>query len=227
MTRLLAQFGWVTLVLVLLLTFFGCEEQKSPQVATTVRQEDVPPPVASPPPELLATQRAFIEVSQQVTPAVVNIRAERMRSVERLSPLFEEFFEYILSAKITRCIHLIRIVCKTGPPLPNRLSQAQFKTANIFIAVVACLAVVDAFVFVDIIHKRLLIRDIVIKSGGLNQQGIKQNVVVPQFIRDRFGKSQIGIAVITYGAASGVASQAKHFFVRGQLFKMTVIEKEF
>ncbi|MBW2450914.1 MAG: Do family serine endopeptidase, partial [Deltaproteobacteria bacterium] len=49
-------------------------------------------PVKDPPPELLAAQRAFIEVSTQVTPAVVNIRAERITSTRRLGPLFEDFF---------------------------------------------------------------------------------------------------------------------------------------
>lgn len=61
-------------------------------MSTTVRQQETAPPVESPAPELLLSQRAFIEVSEKVTPAVVNIRAERIRTVDRLNPLFEEFF---------------------------------------------------------------------------------------------------------------------------------------
>lgn len=70
----------------------GCDERQETHLASSARQAEVPPPVAAPAPELLLSQRAFIEVSQKVTPAVVNIRAERVRAVDRLSPLFEEFF---------------------------------------------------------------------------------------------------------------------------------------
>jgi Do/DeqQ family serine protease len=70
----------------------GCNEQQETRMTTSVRQVESPPPVAAPAPELLLSQRAFIEVSEKVTPAVVNIRAERVRPVDRLSPLFEEFF---------------------------------------------------------------------------------------------------------------------------------------
>ena len=61
-------------------------------MTTTVRRAESPPPVEEPAPELLLSQRAFIEVSEKVTPTVVNIRAERMREVDRVNPLFEEFF---------------------------------------------------------------------------------------------------------------------------------------
>ena len=74
----------------LLLT--GCEDQRETRVATSVRDTASPPPVEAPPPELLLSQQAFIAVSQKVTPAVVNIRAERVRAMERINPLFEEFF---------------------------------------------------------------------------------------------------------------------------------------
>jgi len=70
----------------------GCNEQQETRMTTSVRQVESPPPVAAPAPELLLSQRAFIEVSEKVTPAVVNIRAERVRPIDRLSPLFEEFF---------------------------------------------------------------------------------------------------------------------------------------
>ncbi len=78
--------------LLLLLALLGCNEQQETRINATVRQTDSPPPVESPAPELLLSQRAFIAVSEKVTPAVVNIRAERMRAVDRISPLFEEFF---------------------------------------------------------------------------------------------------------------------------------------
>ena len=70
----------------------GCEERPVATLEKSVRIAEVPPPVARPPAELLATEMAFTEVSQKVTPAVVNIRAERVRTVSRLRPLFEEFF---------------------------------------------------------------------------------------------------------------------------------------
>ncbi|BCR06436.1 peptidase [Desulfuromonas versatilis] len=70
----------------------GCREQREARVPTSVRDAKVKPPVEKPAPELLSTQAAFIEVSQKVTPSVVNISAERMRSAGELGPLFENFF---------------------------------------------------------------------------------------------------------------------------------------
>jgi Do/DeqQ family serine protease len=70
----------------------GCEERPLATIEKSVRTEEARPPVEHPPAELLATQRAFTEVSSKVTPAVVNIRAERVRSVPRLGPLFDDFF---------------------------------------------------------------------------------------------------------------------------------------
>lgn len=72
--------------------FAGCGEKPSADLQTSVRNEKAPPPVAEPAPELLSTQRAFMEVSQKVTPTVVNISATRMASTRGLGPLFEEFF---------------------------------------------------------------------------------------------------------------------------------------
>ena len=70
----------------------GCDERPLATIEKSVRTEEARPPVGQPPAELLATQRAFTEVSTKVTPAVVNIRAERVRAVPRLGPLFDEFF---------------------------------------------------------------------------------------------------------------------------------------
>ncbi|MDH3454303.1 MAG: DegQ family serine endoprotease [Desulfuromonadales bacterium] len=70
----------------------GCNERQETRLTSSVRQAESAPPVGAPATELLLSQRAFIEVSEKVTPAVVNIRAERVRTIDRLSPLFEEFF---------------------------------------------------------------------------------------------------------------------------------------
>jgi Do/DeqQ family serine protease len=70
----------------------GCDDRRETDLTSSIRQTGAPPPVESPAPELLLSQRAFIEVSEKVTPTVVNIRAERVHKVERLSPLFEDFF---------------------------------------------------------------------------------------------------------------------------------------
>lgn len=75
-----------------MLLFAGCNEQQETSMTSSVRQSESPPPVEAPAPELLLSQKAFIEVSEKVTPVVVNIRAERTRKVDRLSPLFEQFF---------------------------------------------------------------------------------------------------------------------------------------
>jgi Do/DeqQ family serine protease len=84
---------FATLLMVLpWLVFAGCGEQQETHVATSVRQTETPPPVEAPAPELLLSQKAFIEVSEKVTPAVVNIRAEKVKTLDRLNPLFEEFF---------------------------------------------------------------------------------------------------------------------------------------
>lgn len=82
---------WLLLLLPWLL-LAGCKDQRETRVATSVRDTAALPPVEAPPPELLLSQQAFIEVSHKVTPAVVNIRAERVRATDRVNPLFEEFF---------------------------------------------------------------------------------------------------------------------------------------
>lgn len=71
----------------------GCQEQRQDaSIPVSVRDSKVAPPVEKPPKELLTTQRAFSEVSQKVTPAVVNIQAARVRRVPQLGPMFEDFF---------------------------------------------------------------------------------------------------------------------------------------
>ena len=89
--KLFVKGSWLLLI-VSGLFLFGCDDRRETSLTTTVRQAESQPPVTDPAPELLQTQRAFIEVSAKVTPSVVNISAERVRMVERLSPLFEEFF---------------------------------------------------------------------------------------------------------------------------------------
>ncbi|MEZ4484440.1 MAG: Do family serine endopeptidase [Syntrophotaleaceae bacterium] len=71
----------------------GCREQRqTANIPVSVRDSRVAAPVEKPPQELLATQQAFTEVSQKVTPAVVNIQAERVQRLPRLGPMFEDFF---------------------------------------------------------------------------------------------------------------------------------------
>jgi len=70
----------------------SCQDDQQAHLATSVRTSQVEPPVPAPAPELLSTQQAFIEVSEKVTPAVVNIRAERIRRGGDLGPLFDEYF---------------------------------------------------------------------------------------------------------------------------------------
>lgn len=70
----------------------GCDERPQATIEKSIRTAEARPPVEQPPAELLTTQRAFTEVSAKVTPAVVNIRAERVRAISRLGPLFDDFF---------------------------------------------------------------------------------------------------------------------------------------
>jgi Do/DeqQ family serine protease len=81
------------LILPLVLPLAGCgNEDRQARVPTSVRSEKVKPPVEKPAKELVSTQEAFIEVSQKVTPVVVNIRAAKASSSNELGSLFEEFF---------------------------------------------------------------------------------------------------------------------------------------
>ncbi len=77
----MARFHALPLLLLLagFTLLFGCDKQTETPIRSTVRDEKVKPPVEKPAPELVSTQQAFIEVSEKVTPAVVNIRAARIR----------------------------------------------------------------------------------------------------------------------------------------------------
>jgi len=76
----------------LLLPLSGCKREQETHIPTSVRSDKVKPPVEKPAPELISTQEAFIEVSEKVTPAVVNISAARMAAAREISPFFEDFF---------------------------------------------------------------------------------------------------------------------------------------
>lgn len=56
-------------------------------------------PVPQPAPELVAAQAAFIEVSEKVTPSVVNIQAARVNRGPQLGPLFEDFFNELFRGR--------------------------------------------------------------------------------------------------------------------------------
>jgi Do/DeqQ family serine protease len=92
MLKLFSRLSVSWLLILPWLLLGGCNERQETSLTSSVRQTESLPPVEAPAPELLLTQRAFIEVSEKVTPVVVNIRAERVRTVDRISPLFEEFF---------------------------------------------------------------------------------------------------------------------------------------
>ncbi len=89
----LRSFPNLLTICLLALSLTGCEKNTETPIRTSVRDERVKPPVEKPAPELISTQQAFIEVSEKVTPAVVNIRAARLRAVGgEMGPLFEDFF---------------------------------------------------------------------------------------------------------------------------------------
>jgi Do/DeqQ family serine protease len=98
MLMLFSRLSGGVLLLLPWLVLGGCNERQETHLTRSVRQEEAPPPVEAPAPELLLSQRAFIDVSEKVTPAVVNIRAERVRMVDRISPLFEDFFGEFFNA---------------------------------------------------------------------------------------------------------------------------------
>jgi len=79
-------------LLLCLLPLTACQDDRQAHLSTSVRTSEVKPPVPAPAPELLSSQQAFIEVSEKVTPAVVNIRAEHIRRGGDLGPLFDEYF---------------------------------------------------------------------------------------------------------------------------------------
>jgi len=103
----------------------GCREQRqTAEIPVSVRDSKVVPPVEKPPRELLATQRAFTEVSQKVTPAVVNIQAARVQRLPRLGPMFEDFFgelfkRYPQSRRQTKSLGSGVIISDSGYILTN------------------------------------------------------------------------------------------------------------
>lgn len=73
-------------------TLPACKTDSNKPTAPDTPPAAQAPPVPEPAPELLATQAAFIDVSEKVTPSVVNIQAARVSRTPRLGPLFEDFF---------------------------------------------------------------------------------------------------------------------------------------
>lgn len=92
MHRLTKPALYLLFLAALLLSLSGCQREQETRIPTSVRSDKVKPPVEKPAPELISTQEAFIEVSEKVTPAVVNISAARLASAREFGPLFEDFF---------------------------------------------------------------------------------------------------------------------------------------
>ncbi|MDT8440144.1 MAG: Do family serine endopeptidase [Desulfuromonadales bacterium] len=92
MYRMLSTLHSVLFGLAVILLIAACNRQDAtpPGAPQTDQAEAIS--TGAPPAELLATQQAFIAVATQITPAVVNIRAERRRDESPLGPLFDEFF---------------------------------------------------------------------------------------------------------------------------------------
>ncbi len=66
----------------------GCQQRTSQEESAKVIEK----PALEPQKELLKTQKAFVEVSQRVIPAVVNIRAARKAKTDKFGMLFDKFF---------------------------------------------------------------------------------------------------------------------------------------
>lgn len=75
----------------LIFTFGGCQQERPPKEQSK-EEKTVGKPTFQPARELLETQKAFVDVSQRVIPAVVNIRAARKVKADRFGMLFDEFF---------------------------------------------------------------------------------------------------------------------------------------
>jgi serine protease Do/serine protease DegQ len=86
----------------------ACKKDSQEQPTTAAQYNTTVPPVPNPAPELLATQTAFIEVSEKVTPSVVNIQAAWTSRGSDLGPLFEDFFNELFK----------------GRPLPQQKSRS-------------------------------------------------------------------------------------------------------
>lgn len=86
-------------ILLCSLVVAGCSSQSKDEPLTYTSKRpaaEAEPPVKEVPADILATQRAFSQVSKQVTPSVVNIstisRKKLVRPLPDMPPLFEEFF---------------------------------------------------------------------------------------------------------------------------------------
>lgn len=81
-----------------LVVLWACSSPKDDPIFFTSKRPaaEAEPPVKEVPADLLATQRAFSQVSKKVTPCVVNIstvsRKKLVRPFPDMPPLFEEFF---------------------------------------------------------------------------------------------------------------------------------------
>ncbi len=86
------------IVIQLLVLLSACSEQKKEPLFFVSKRPavEVEPPVKDIPADIIASQRAFSQVSKKVTPAVVNIstisRKKLIRPFPDMPPLFEEFF---------------------------------------------------------------------------------------------------------------------------------------
>lgn len=77
----------------------ACRKDTETPAGPLSEQATKAPPVPRPAPELLATQSAFIEVSEKVTPSVVNIQAASISRGPDLGPLFEDFFNELFRGR--------------------------------------------------------------------------------------------------------------------------------
>jgi Do/DeqQ family serine protease len=74
----------------------GCEKKDGAIFFESNRKETAEPPVKEVPKDILATQQAFITLSQKVTPSVVNIstvsKKKLVKPFFQFSPFFDDFF---------------------------------------------------------------------------------------------------------------------------------------
>lgn len=99
MTSFRRTFMALLLSSLVLATLPACKKDAQEPPTPAEKHNTQVPPVAHPAPELLATQAAFIEVSEKVTPSVVNIQAARMGRKPKLGPLFEDFLHDLFKGR--------------------------------------------------------------------------------------------------------------------------------